>query len=169
MLSKDRCKTTSGFSVIQLLSQLWEEKNYCERRNELSSWRPVALPNRHKHLCLFKLGYDVHVLLSSVMYIRFQWFATNFAESSCFMWGQAHVRPKNGNILKKNFSLQWSLSYFDVVFYEMLFFCEISNFNSRDPSQQIFTIFPVFFIYRTLKLHTKNQISKSKIVATSYC
>ncbi len=69
MLSKDRCKTTSGFFVIPLLSQLWEEKNYCEIRNELSSWRPVALPNRHKHLCLFKLGYDVHVLLSSVMYI----------------------------------------------------------------------------------------------------
>jgi len=69
MLSKDRCKTTSGFFVIPLLSQLWEEKNYCERRNELSSWRPVALPNLHKHLCLFKLGYDVHALLSSVMYI----------------------------------------------------------------------------------------------------
>ncbi len=69
MLSKDRCKTTSGFFVIPLLSQLWEEKNYCERRNELSSWRPVALPNRNKHLCLFKLGYDVHELISSVMYI----------------------------------------------------------------------------------------------------
>ena len=25
--------------------------------------------NRHIHLCLFKLGYDVHALLSSVMYI----------------------------------------------------------------------------------------------------
>ncbi len=51
------------------MSQLWEEKKYCERRNVLSSWRPVALPNRHKHLCLFKLGYDMHALLSSVMYI----------------------------------------------------------------------------------------------------
>ncbi len=69
MLSKYRCKTTSGFFVIPLLSQLWEEKNYCERRNELSSWRPVVLPNRHIHLCLFKLGYDVHARLSSVMYI----------------------------------------------------------------------------------------------------
>ncbi len=69
ILSKDRCKITSGFFVIPLLSQLWEEKNYCERRNELSSWRPIALPNRHKHLCLFKEGYDVHALLSSVMYI----------------------------------------------------------------------------------------------------
>ncbi len=69
MLSKDRCKTTAGFFVIPLLSQLWEEKNYCERRNELSSWRPVALPNHHIHLYLFKLGYDVHALLSSVMYI----------------------------------------------------------------------------------------------------
>ncbi len=69
MLSKDRCKTTAGFFVIPLLSQLWEEKNYCERRNKLSSWRPVALPNRHIHLYLFKIGYDVHVLLSSVMYI----------------------------------------------------------------------------------------------------
>ncbi len=69
MLSKDRCKTTAGFLVIPLLSQLWEEKNYCERRNELSSWRPVALPNHHIHLHLFKLGYDVHPLLSSVMYI----------------------------------------------------------------------------------------------------
>jgi len=69
MLSKARCKTTAGFFVIPLLSQLWEEKNYCERRNELSSWRPVALPNPHKHLCLFKIGYDVHALLSSVMYI----------------------------------------------------------------------------------------------------
>jgi hypothetical protein len=28
-----------------------------------------SLPNRHIHLWLFKLGYDVHVLLSSVMYI----------------------------------------------------------------------------------------------------
>jgi hypothetical protein len=70
MLSKDRYKTTSGFFVITLLSQLWAEKNYCERRNELSSWRPVALPNRHIHLCLFKLGNDVHALLSSVMYIH---------------------------------------------------------------------------------------------------
>ncbi len=69
MLRKDRCKTTAGFFVIPLLSQLWEEKNYCEKRNELSSWRPVALPNRHIHLYLFKLGYDVHALLSSVMYI----------------------------------------------------------------------------------------------------
>jgi len=31
MLSKDRCKTTSGFFVIPLLSQLLEEINYCER------------------------------------------------------------------------------------------------------------------------------------------
>jgi hypothetical protein len=71
MLSKDRYKTTSGFFVIPLLSQLWEQKNYCERRNELSSWRPVqvALPNPHIHLCLFKLGCDVLALLSSVMYI----------------------------------------------------------------------------------------------------
>jgi hypothetical protein len=69
MLSKDRCKTTAGFFVIPLLSQLWEDKNYYERRNELSSWRPVALPNRHIHLYLFKLGYDVPALLSSVMYI----------------------------------------------------------------------------------------------------
>ncbi len=69
MLSKDRCKTTAGFFVIPLLSQLWEEKNYCERRNELSSWRPVALPNHHIHLYLFMLGYDVLALLSSVMYI----------------------------------------------------------------------------------------------------
>jgi hypothetical protein len=37
MLSKDRCKTTSAFFEIPLLSQLWKEKNYCERRNELSS------------------------------------------------------------------------------------------------------------------------------------
>jgi hypothetical protein len=69
MLSKDRSKTTSDFFVILLFSQFWEEKNYCERRNELSSWRPVTLTNRHIHLCLFKLGYDVHALLSSVMYI----------------------------------------------------------------------------------------------------
>ncbi len=69
MLSKERWKTTAGFFVIPLLGQLWEEKNYCERRNELSSWRPVALPNRHIHLYLFKLGIDVHVLLSIVMYI----------------------------------------------------------------------------------------------------
>ncbi len=59
------------------------------------------------------------------LYSRFQWFATNFAESSCFMWGQAHVRAKNENILKIFFFLQWSLSYFDVVFYEMLFLCVI--------------------------------------------
>ncbi len=69
MLSKDRSKTTSGFFVIPLFGQLWEEKNYCERRNEFSSWRPVTSTNRHIHLCLSKLGYDVHALLSSVMYI----------------------------------------------------------------------------------------------------
>ncbi len=54
--------------------------------------------------------------------IRFKWFARNFPESSCFMWGQAHVTPKNENILRKFFSREWSLSYFDVVFYEILFF-----------------------------------------------
>jgi hypothetical protein len=69
MLSKDRSKTTSVFFVIPILSQLWEEKNYCERRIELSSWRLVTWTNRHIHLCLFKLGYDVHALLSSVIYI----------------------------------------------------------------------------------------------------
>ncbi len=69
MLSKGRYKTTSGSFVIPLLSQLWAKKNYCERRNELSLWMPVALPNRHIHLYLFKLGYYVHALLSSVMYI----------------------------------------------------------------------------------------------------
>ncbi len=62
---EDHCR----LFVITLLSQLWEEKNYCESRNKLSSWRPVALPNRHIHLYLFKLGYDVHALLSSVLYI----------------------------------------------------------------------------------------------------
>ncbi len=46
-----------------------KEKKYYERRNELSSWRPVALQNHHIYLCLFKLGYYVHALLSSVMYI----------------------------------------------------------------------------------------------------
>ncbi len=69
IINKDRYKNTAAFFVIPLLSQFLEEKNYCERRNELSRRRPVALPNRHKHLCLFKLGYDVHALLSSVMYI----------------------------------------------------------------------------------------------------
>jgi hypothetical protein len=69
IINKDRYKNTAAFFVIPLLSQFLEEKNYCERRNELSRQRPVALPNRHKHLCLFKLGYDVHALLSSVMYI----------------------------------------------------------------------------------------------------
>jgi hypothetical protein len=44
-------KTTSGLLVIPLLNHLWEEKN------------------RHIHLYLFKLGCDVHALLSSVMYI----------------------------------------------------------------------------------------------------
>ncbi len=68
-LPKIDVRPLQAFFVIPLLSHLWEEKNYCERRNELSSWRPVALPNRHIHLYLFKLGYDVHALLSSVMYI----------------------------------------------------------------------------------------------------
>ncbi len=69
LVNKYRYKNTAGFFVIPLLDQFWEEKNYCERRNELSQRRPVALPNHHKHLCLFKLGYEVHVLLSSIMYI----------------------------------------------------------------------------------------------------
>ena len=68
IINKDRYKNTAAFFVIPLLSQLWEERNYCERRNELSSWRPVALPNPHIRLCLFKLGCDVLALLSSVMY-----------------------------------------------------------------------------------------------------
>ncbi len=58
------------FFVIPHLSQLWEKKNYCERRNELSWWRPVALPNRHRHLCLWKLGCEVLALLSSDIYIH---------------------------------------------------------------------------------------------------
>ncbi len=69
IINKDRYKNTAAFFVIPLLSHFREEKNYCERRNGLSRQRPVALSNRHKHLCLFKLGYDVHALLSSVMYI----------------------------------------------------------------------------------------------------
>ena len=69
MLSKDRSKTTSGFFVNPILSQLWEEKNYCERRNELSWWRPVAIPNHLLHLCLWKLGYEVLALISSDIYI----------------------------------------------------------------------------------------------------
>jgi hypothetical protein len=69
MLSKDRYKTISGLFVIPPLSQLWEKKNYCERRNELSFWGPVALPNHHIHLCLFKLGYDVLAPLSGDRYI----------------------------------------------------------------------------------------------------
>ncbi len=68
-LAKIDVRPLQAFFVIPLLSQLWEEKNYCARRNELSSWRPEALPNRHKHLCIFKLGYDVQALLSSIMYI----------------------------------------------------------------------------------------------------
>jgi hypothetical protein len=64
-----RSLTTSGFFVIPLLSQLWEENNYCERRNELSCWRPVVFPNFHTHLCLYKLGYEVLALLSSDIYI----------------------------------------------------------------------------------------------------
>ncbi len=39
------------------------------KKNELRWLRPVVLPNRHIHLCLFKLGYDVLALLSDVMYI----------------------------------------------------------------------------------------------------
>ena len=37
------------------------------------------------------------------LHSRFQWFAAKFAESSCFMWGQAQIRPKNENIPKKSF------------------------------------------------------------------
>jgi hypothetical protein len=48
---------------------------------------------------------------------RFQWFAAQFAESSCLMWRQAKIRPKNEKISKKFFSLQWPLSYFDVIFF----------------------------------------------------
>jgi hypothetical protein len=66
IINKDRYTTTADFFVIPLLRQFWEEKNYCERRNELSQRRPVALPYRHKNLCLFKLGYEVHALLSSI-------------------------------------------------------------------------------------------------------
>ncbi len=69
VLSKDRYKTTSSLFVIPPFSQLWEKKNYCERRNELSSWRPVAFPNHHIHLRLVKLRYDVLALLSGDRYI----------------------------------------------------------------------------------------------------
>ncbi len=70
ILNIARFQTTSGFFAIPLLSQLEEEKNYyCERRNELSLWRPVALPNHHIHLCLCKLRYKVLALLSSDIYI----------------------------------------------------------------------------------------------------
>ncbi len=96
MLSKDRCKTTSGFFVIPLLSQLWEEKIHGERRNELSSWRPVVLPNRHIHLCLFKLGHDVHALLSSVMYILSGENTTAVYTISQHRWDQNTTQVANG-------------------------------------------------------------------------
>jgi hypothetical protein len=45
-------------------------------------------------------GYTLHVHSAEVgklytLHIRFQCFAAKFAESSCFMWGQAQIRPKN--------------------------------------------------------------------------
>jgi len=85
------------------------------------------------------------------------------------MWGQAQIRPKNENILKKKFSLQWPLSYFDVVFFNMPFLSITSNCYLRDPGSQIYTIFSGCLIYRHLKPHTKNQISKAKTVVISNC
>ncbi len=97
--------------VRPLLSQLWEEKNYCERRNELSSWRPVFLPNRHIHLYLFKLGYDVHALLSSVMYILSGKNITAVYTISRRRWDQNTTQVANrldqGGRAQLDFSLAW--------------------------------------------------------------
>ncbi len=84
-----------GFFVIPLLSHLWEEKNYCEKRNEHSSWRPVALPNHHIYLCLFKQGYDVNVLLSSVMYILSGEYITAVYTMSRRRWDQNTTQVAN--------------------------------------------------------------------------
>ncbi len=92
-----------------------------------SEQNSVANPmcNPHKPSCGVRSSFPsllcVHCTVM-YMYSRVQWFAKNFAESSCFMWRQRHIRLKNDNIAKQMFSLQWSLSYFDVVFVEKQFF-----------------------------------------------
>ncbi len=58
-------------------------KNYCERRNELSWWRLVALPNCHIHLCLFKLGYQVHACTATWWYLHSLWRGKNPVCTQC--------------------------------------------------------------------------------------
>ncbi len=57
--------TKSSFTPLEVTTG--QDKIYGHTAH--SSWRPVVLPNRHIHLCLFKQGYDVRALLSSVLYI----------------------------------------------------------------------------------------------------
>jgi hypothetical protein len=74
LVQKTRAKNSHAWAPLRFFCKstfesVMRKENYCERRNKLSSRKQVALPNPHIHLCLFKPGYDVLALLSSVMYI----------------------------------------------------------------------------------------------------
>jgi hypothetical protein len=51
----------------------WSSAEYCTAKKKKKSPQKIlkkkTLTNHHIHLCLFKLGCDVHALLSSVLYI----------------------------------------------------------------------------------------------------
>jgi hypothetical protein len=79
------------------------------------------------------------------------------------MWGQAHLRPKNENILKKNFSLQWSLSYFDVVFYEMLFSAKFKILVLEPPVNRSLPFFEGFLFIEPLNYTKKFRSLSQKL------
>jgi hypothetical protein len=140
----ERVRFASSFKFfnINMYALLWNEfSNYrtCSLRFDIeeniifeafASLRFASLRFDSVDICLWCFWTCLHY---RGLCSRVQWFATNFAESSCFMWRQPHIRPKNDNIAKKMFSLQWSLSYFDVVFVEKPFFSSLKKNYSRDP------------------------------------
>ncbi len=112
--------------IYNVLSPNSYTHNICERCIYFQDCLSILLKLWHTaNKRLVRIQYNclvpIYVFTEIILCSRFQWFATHFAEPSCFMWGQAHIRPKNKNILKKKFSLQYPLSYFDVVFFKMLF------------------------------------------------
>jgi len=84
------------------------------------------------------------------------------------LWGQTHIRAKNEkNIEKKLFSLLWSLSYFAVVFFEMLFSSQLKNIDLEKPVNGSLH-FSQGFLFTGSSTTNKKSISNLKTVVTSY-
>ncbi len=66
-------------------------------------------------------------------------------------------------VLKKKFSLQWSLSYFDVVFYEMLFSAKFKMLVLETPVNRSLPFFQGFSFIEPLNYTPKLRSLSQKL------